>query len=99
MSYAIDIYRGDARPIPNRLDFWCYVSMFAQLVAGPIVRFQDVADQLRERTHSIEKFARGLTFLSLGLMIGFMFPKNSDSPYCSQSITEFWRRWHISLSS
>jgi len=154
MSYAIDIYRGDARPIRNPLDFWCYVSMFPQLVAGPIVRFQDVADQLRERTHTIEKFVRGLTFLGLGLskkillanpcgkvadmafeagsvgcvdawvgavayalqiyfdfsaysdmaiglglMMGFMFAKNFDSPYRSESITEFWRRWHISLSS
>ncbi len=154
MSYAIDIYRGDARAIRNPVDFWCYVAMFPQLVAGPIVRFQDVADQLRERTHTVEKFARGVAFLGLGLgkkillanpcgkvadtvfnagsincidswvgavayafqiyfdfsaysdmaiglglMMGFMFAKNFDSPYLSQSITEFWRRWHISLSS
>ena len=154
MSYAIDVYRGDARAIRNPLDFWCYVAMFPQLVAGPIVRFQDVADQLRQRTHTIEKFARGVAFLGLGfgkkillanpcgkvadmafdagsvgwldawvgvvayafqiyfdfsaysdmaiglgLMLGFMFAKNFDSPYLSQSITEFWRRWHISLST
>ena len=154
MSYAIDVYRGDARAIRNPIDYWCYVAMFPQLVAGPIVRFRDVADQLRERTHTIEKFARGVAFLALslgkkillanpcgkvadmafdagsigcidswigvvayafqiyfdfsaysdmaiglGLMLGFMFAKNFDSPYLSQSITEFWRRWHLSLST
>lgn len=154
MSYTIDVYRGDARAIRNPIDYWCYVSMFPQLVAGPIVRFRDVAAQLRERTHTIEKFTRGLAFLALGLgkkillanpcgkvadmafdagslqwldawvgavayafqiyfdfsgysdmaiglglMLGFMFAKNFDSPYASQSITEFWRRWHISLST
>ena len=67
MSYAIDVYRGDARAIRNPIDYWCYVAMFPQLVAGPIIRFQDVADQLRERTHTIEKFARGIAFLGLGL--------------------------------
>ncbi len=154
MSYAIGVYRGDARAIRNPIDYWCYVAMFPQLVAGPIVRFQDVADQLRERTHTIEKFARGVAFLGLGLgkkillanpcgkvadmafdagsvgcidswvgvvayafqiyfdfsaysdmaiglglMLGFMFAKNFDSPYLSRSITEFWRRWHLSLST
>ncbi len=154
MSYAIDVYRGDARAIRNPIDYWCYVAMFPQLVAGPIVRFQEVADQLHERTHTMEKFARGIAFLGLGLgkkillanpcgkvadmafdagsvgwidswvgavayafqiyfdfsaysdmaiglglMLGFMFAKNFDSPYRSKSITEFWRRWHISLST
>jgi alginate O-acetyltransferase complex protein AlgI len=154
MSYTIDVYRGDAGAIRNPIDYWCYVAMFPQLVAGPIVRFRDVADQLRERTHTIEKFTRGLAFLALGLgkkillanpcgkvadmafdagsigcvdawvgavayafqiyfdfsgytdmaiglglMLGFMFAKNFDSPYLSQSITEFWRRWHMSLST
>ena len=154
MSYTIDVYRGDALAIRNPIDYWCYVAMFPQLVAGPIVRFRDVADQLRERTHTIEKFARGIAFLGLGLgkkillanpcgkvadmafdagsigfidswvgavayafqiyfdfsaysdmaiglglMMGFMFAKNFDSPYRSRSITEFWRRWHMSLST
>ena len=154
MSYSIDVYRGDARAIRNWTDFACYVSMYPQLVAGPIIRFQEVADQIANRTHTLEKFARGATFIGmglakkvlladpsgkvadqcfgagsllpadawfgavaysfqvyfdfsaysdmaigLGLMMGFMFAKNFDSPYLSQSITEFWRRWHLSLSN
>jgi alginate O-acetyltransferase complex protein AlgI len=154
MSYGIDVYRGDARAIRNFLDFACYVSMFPQLVAGPIIRFQEVATQLRHRTCTVEKFARGAAFVALGLakkvllanscariadtafnagsiglvdswygaagyafqiyfdfsgysdmaiglglMLGFVFAKNFDSPYRSQSITEFWARWHLSLSS
>jgi alginate O-acetyltransferase complex protein AlgI len=154
MSYAIDVYRGHARPIRSFIDFACFVSMFPQLVAGPIVRFSELADQLRSRTHTAAKFVRGIAFLSLGLakkvllanpcgkiadlafdagslgpleawygvvayafqiyfdfsgysdmaiglglMFGFVFAKNFDSPYRSQSITEFWHRWHISLST
>ncbi len=154
MSYTIDVYRKDGKCIRNFLDFACFVSMFPQLVAGPIVRFQEVADQLLSRVHSFEKFARGVAFFSfgmakkvllanscgriaditfsagtvhwidswygivaysfqiyfdfsgysdmaigLGLMFGFVFAKNFDSPYCSSSITEFWQRWHISLST
>jgi len=154
MSYSIDVYRGEARAIRNPIDFACYVSMFPQLVAGPIIRFQEVDDQLRARTHTLEKFSRGIAFfmmgmakkilladpcgkiadeafaasslhageawvgivgyafqiyfdfsaysdmaIGLGLMLGFVFPKNFDSPYKSKSITEFWRRWHLSLST
>jgi len=154
MSYSIDVYRGKARAVRSFVDFACYVSMFPQLVAGPIIRFQEVDDQLRHRTYSAEKFARGVGFIclgfakkillanacgkvadlafnaagvgfldawtgavayafqiyydfsaysdmatGLGLILGFVFPKNFDSPYRSQSITEFWRRWHISLST
>lgn len=153
MSYTIDLYRRKVSVMRNFVDFACYVSLFPQLVAGPIIRFSEVADQLRSRTHSFEKFARGFAFLSLGLakkvllanacgkiadlafgtagipvytawygivayafqiyydfsgysdmaiglglMLGFVFPKNFDSPYMSRSITEFWRRWHLSLS-
>ncbi len=154
MSYSIDVYRGEARAIRDFADFACFVSMFPQLVAGPIVRFQEIADQLVTRTHSLTRFARGIAFVSvgmakkillanpcgkvadtvfdaagttcldawygvvgyafqiyfdfsaysdmaigLGLMLGFVFAKNFDSPYHSASITEFWRRWHISLST
>jgi alginate O-acetyltransferase complex protein AlgI len=154
MSYAIDVYRGDARAIRNYIDYACYVAMFPQLVAGPIIRFQDLADQLADRTYSAEKFARGVAFfcfgmakkvllanpcgkiadttfdaasvatadawtgvaayafqiyfdfsaysdmaIGLALMLGFVFAKNFDSPYRAQSITEFWRRWHLSLST
>ncbi len=154
MSYTIDVYRGHARVLRNFIDFACYVSMFPQLVAGPIIRFSEVSEQLRQRAHTLTKFARGAAFISvglakkilianpcgkiadvafdagaiamfdawygvvayafqiyfdfsaysdmaigLGLMLGFVFPKNFDSPYHSKSITEFWRRWHISLSS
>jgi alginate O-acetyltransferase complex protein AlgI len=154
MSYTIDVYRGRAAAIRSFVDFACFVSMFPQLVAGPIIRFSEVADQLQNRTHTITKFARGVSFfcvglakkvllanptgkiadlafeagslgaldawygvtayafqiyfdfsgysdmaIGLGLMFGFVFPKNFDSPYRSQSITEFWRRWHISLST
>ena len=154
MSYAIDVYRGEAKALRNFIDFACFVSMFPQLVAGPIIRFSEVADQLANRTHTLAKFARGVAFFSvglakkvllanpcgriadtvfdagspsvlqawhgivgyafqiyfdfsgysdmaigLGLMLGFVFARNFDSPYHSQSITEFWRRWHISLST
>lgn len=154
MSYTIDVYKGEVKAVRNFTDFSCYVSMFPQLVAGPIVRFREVAGQLRERRHTLEKFARGVSFISLGiakkilianpcgkiadtcfgagalapvdawygmfaysfqiyfdfsgysdmaiglgLMLGFVFPKNFDSPYRSESITEMWRRWHISLST
>ena len=154
MSYAIDVYRGHAKPLRNFLDFACFISLFPQLVAGPINRYQDVADQLLNRTHTLAKFSRGIAFFALGiakkvllanpcgriadtvfdsanlsipdawtgvfgytfqiyfdfsgysdmavglgLMLGFVFIKNFDSPYLSRGLTEFWQRWHISLST
>lgn len=154
MSYTVDVYRGRAAALASFIDFACYVSLFPQLVAGPIIRFSEVADQLRSRTHTVEKLSRGAAFFSLGmakkvlladpcgriadlafgagslapldawygvtayafqiyfdfsgysdmaiglgLMLGFVFPKNFDSPYKADSITDFWRRWHVSLST
>ena len=154
MSYTIDVYRGVVKPTRNLLTFATYVSLFPQLVAGPIVRYSSIADQLEGRTHSADQFARGAylfvigfnkkvllannfglaadeafnhgpggvagawlgllayTFqiyfdfsgysdmaVGIGRMLGFEFPRNFDGPYRSQSITEFWRRWHITLST
>lgn len=154
LSYIIDVYRGDAKAMRNFIDFSCFVSMFPHLVAGPILKFSFLADQLEKRSLTLEKFARGsaffmlgmakkilianpcgkvadLTFnahgvhpldawfgavsyafqifldfsaysdmaIGLGLMFGFVFARNFDAPYRSTSITEFWRRWHISLST
>jgi len=154
MSYSIDVFRGRAAAMRNFVDFACYVAMFPQLVAGPIIRFSEIADQLVARRYSAEKTARGIAFfavglakkvllanpcgkiadtvfdaasagalhawygltayafqiyfdfsgysdmaIGLGLVLGFVFPKNFDSPYRSRSITEFWRRWHLSLST
>ncbi|MBL7223375.1 MAG: MBOAT family protein [Candidatus Brocadiae bacterium] len=153
MSYPIDIYRGVSRPARRLVDFACYVSLFPQLIAGPIVRYREIADQLAERTHTADKFARGLVFfvvglakkvlladalaaaagaafdhgavglpaawlgllaygfqiyfdfsgysdmaVGLGLMFGFEFPQNFDSPYRAVGVRDFWRRWHMSLS-
>jgi len=154
MSYTIDVYRGLTRPQRSFLDFACFVSMFPQLVAGPIVRYSEIADQLEHRDHGLAKTARGVAFfalglakkvllanpcgrvadavfsvatpsplqawqgllaysfqiyfdfsgysdmaIGLGLLFGFTFPRNFDSPYRASSITDFWRRWHISLST
>jgi alginate O-acetyltransferase complex protein AlgI len=154
LSYTIDVYRGQIAATRNYVDFAAFVSLYSQLVAGPIIRYAEVARQLVGRTHTVEKFARGVAMFSfgmakkvllanpcgkiadtcfdagsvlaldawigllaysfqiyfdfsgysdmaigLGLMMGFMFPKNFDSPYKSRSITEFWNRWHLSLST
>ena len=154
LSYIIDVYRGHARAMSNFIDFSCFVSMFPHLVAGPILQFSFLSDQIARRSLTMDKFARGVALFSLGLgkkvllanpaghladvmfglgsvdaghawygllayafqiyfdfsgysdmaiglglMLGFVFAKNFDSPYRSASITEFWRRWHISLST
>jgi alginate O-acetyltransferase complex protein AlgI len=154
LSYTVDVYRGSSKPVKSFSDFMCYVAMFPQLVAGPIVRYSSIAEQLHTRTHTLGKFYRGVlafqiglakkvliadvladvanaafaaadpstaeswigtlayTFqiyfdfsgysdmaIGLGLMMGFRFPVNFNQPYRSLNITDFWRRWHISLSS
>ncbi len=154
MSYVIDVYRGDARVQKNPIVVGAYVTLFPQLIAGPIVRYQDVDNQLRERHESVAMFASGIrTFVAgmckkvvfanaagaiwdatladtnrtvfgawfgllfycfqiyfdfsgysdmaigLGKMMGFRFLENFNYPYISQNITEFWRRWHISLGT
>lgn len=155
MSYTIDVYRNDVRVQKNLIDFGMYITMFPQLIAGPIVRYADVQDQLADRSVTTADFSEGImrfvvglgkkvllanqmgavwseiyalggdvsalmawtgaiayTFqiyfdfsgysdmaIGLGRMFGFKFPENFRYPYQSVSITDFWRRWHITLST
>ena len=152
MSYIIDVYRNDAPVQNNVLTFGTYVTLFPQLIAGPIVRYSDVALQMDERRENMSQFADGVLLfvcglgkkillanqmgalwnllqghngmlsgwigilaytlqiyfdfsgysdmaLGLGKMVGFEFLINFNYPYISDSITEFWRRWHMSLST
>ena len=154
MSYVIDVYRKEVPANKNFISFSTYVSLFPQLVAGPIVRYTTINNELKERNHSLSLFALGtrrfliglakkvliantigelcyllaysieisvlskwieaISFtlqiyfdfsgysdmaIGLGLIFGFKFLENFNYPYISKSITEFWRRWHISLSS
>ena len=154
LSYTMDVYRGSVPPQKNLLSFGAYVSMFPQLIAGPIVRYADIDRELEERTHSWEGFSLGMgrflvglgkkviladnfallmklfresdeksvlfywlyavaftlniyfdfsgysdMAIGLGRMFGFHFPENFNYPYLSKSITEFWRRWHMTLGS
>jgi alginate O-acetyltransferase complex protein AlgI len=154
MSYVIDVYRGDARPMRRFTDYMCFEAFFPDLVAGPIIRYAAMEEQMRLRQHTVEKFARGVAFFAFGmakkllianpmghiadtafaagplhwydawfglfgyafqiyfdfsgysdmavglaLMMGFVLIQNFDSPYRADSITDFWRRWHISLST
>lgn len=154
LSYTVDVYRGQVKAQKNLINLAAYVAMFPQLIAGPIVRYSDVAEQLESRTHSIEKVSLGArrfiigvakkvliantlgelcsTFkasteqsvlfvwlyaiayvlhiyfdfsgysdmaIGLGKVFGFDFIENFNYPYISKSITEFWRRWHMSLGT
>lgn len=156
MSYTIDVYRGEVRAQKNLLDFAVFVTLFPQLIAGPIVQYKTIAEELRvrhvtvyDRAVGAERFVAGLAkkvllangigvlftqisaqpegeltlvmawlgmvsyafqiyfdfsgysdmAIGLGRIMGFHFPENFRYPYTSKSITEFWRRWHISLSS
>lgn len=155
MSYVIDVYRDDAPVSKNFINFGTYVALFPQLIAGPIVRYRDIAEQLVNRRETLEMFTRGVKLFMIGLakkviiantmgtlttnifattdengvvgtwvgmiaytfqiyfdfsgysdmacglgnMMGFEFLKNFNYPYIAKSITDFWRRWHISLST
>ncbi len=156
ISYVVDVYRGQSRALRNPLDTALYIALFPQLIAGPIIRYHWIEEQLRKRSPSLEDLERGIARFVLGLskkvllanvvakaadqvfalpsdqlgfgmawlgvlayalqiyfdfsgysdmaiglgsMFGFRFPENFEHPYASRSITEFWRRWHISLSS
>ena len=136
LSYIIDVYRGNVKVQTNLPNFALYVTMFPQLIAGPIVQYADVDEQLASRKVSWTKFGEGSMYfirglakgniavmtawlgafaymfqiyfdfsgysdmaIGLGKMFGFEFNMNFNYPYASKSITEFWRRWHISLSS
>ena len=155
MSYVIDVYRDDAPVSKSFINFGTYVALFPQLIAGPIVRYKDVAYQLTHRRETLEQFTKGVLLFMVGLgkkvlianqmgtlttamiattdengvigtwvgiiaytfqiyfdfsgysdmacglgnMLGFEFLKNLNYPYIAKSITDFWRRWHISLST
>ena len=156
MSYLIDVYRKEVKPQENILYFALYISMFPQLIAGPIVRYIDIEEQLKERSINPNKFGEGAMYfirglakkvvlantfgavyeqvaamqmgsfstltawvgaiayafqiyfdfggysdmaIGLGRMFGFEFLPNFNYPYIAKSITDFWRRWHISLST
>ena len=154
LSYVIDVYRGDVPAQKNPISFGAYVALFPQLIAGPIVRYRDIARMLDSRTHSWEDIRKGLRrflvglakkilladsfalllqifrqqaepsvlfswmyaigftlniyfdfsgysdmAIGLGRIFGFHFIENFDYPYLSKSVTEFWRRWHMSLGS
>jgi alginate O-acetyltransferase complex protein AlgI len=156
ISYVVDVYRGERKALRNPVSFVTYIAMFPQLIAGPIVRYREIADQLPQvRTHRLDdiasgfpRFALGLTkkaviadslsplvsacfstppqdmtfgiawlgavgytiqlffdfsgysdmAIGLGRMLGFRLPENFARPYSSVTVTEFWRRWHLSLS-
>src|SRR5262249_46487881 len=150
----VDIYRREAIPARDVIDFAAFIALFPHLVAGPVLRYHLLAEQFRHREHSRERFTRGCvlfmvgfckkvlvadavapladaafsapnptladswtgvlayacqlffdfsgyTDMAIGLawMIGFEFPQNFNDPYISRSITDFWRRWHMSLSN
>lgn len=153
ISYIIDVYRREEPATHNPLDFAAFIALFPHLIAGPVLKYNLLADQFRNRTHTLEKFSYGATrfmtgfakkvliadtiaplvtatfsqpnpsfldswlgaiaytlqlyfdfsgysdmAIGLAAMMGFKFPENFNHPYISRSITEFWRRWHMSLS-
>lgn len=154
LSYLIDVYQNKVTPLKNWIDFACYISMFCQLVAGPIVRYQSIQNQLHNRTLDLHQTALGIgqfvcglakkvlianelysfcqgflesqspsvlylwayaignvlyiyydfsgysdMAIGLGKMLGFSFPENFNYPLFAKSVSDFWRRWHISLTT
>lgn len=155
LTYTVDVYRGQAKPAKSFIDFGTFVVLFPQLIAGPIVKYVDIEEQLKNRTLSLNQIQHGIAYFILGLaskvliansvgklwtdigvigyenistplawmgiiafvlqlyfdfsgysmmaiglgyMLGFTFPQNFNYPYISRSITELWRRWHMTLS-
>ncbi|MEG1878890.1 MAG: MBOAT family O-acyltransferase [Pseudoflavonifractor sp.] len=156
MTYPVDVYRGDAKAQRNIVSFGTFVTLFPQLIAGPILKYKELADQVDSRTYKVEQFASGVQVFMVGLgkkvllannlgmlwdaikvipagelttagawlgllafslqiyfdfsgysdmavglgrMLGFEFLRNFNYPYIAKSLTDFWRRWHISLGS
>jgi alginate O-acetyltransferase complex protein AlgI len=154
LTYPVDVYRGACPPVRSFWDIATFVSMFPQIMAGPIVRYNTLADQLASRTYTLDRFSSGVALFMLGFakkillaneiqkvadavfgadapgildawvgvsayafqlyfdfsgysdmaiglarMLGFEIPRNFNAPYLADSITDFWRRWHISLST
>ena len=117
LSYVIDVYRGETEVQKNYFRLLLYISFFPQLIAGPIVKYRDISDQITKRDMTLDKVAQGLRrfvcglqiyydfsgysdmAIGLGRMFGFTFKENFNYPYTAGSIQDFWRRWHISLST
>ena len=116
LSYTIDVYRDKKTGTKDFLKLLLYISFFPQLIAGPIVKYHDISDQIACRHCSAEETAYGISrcytlqiyydfsgysdmAIGMGRMFGFRFRENFDHPYGASSIKEFWRKWHISLSS
>ncbi len=100
LSYTIDVYRGTAPPVRSFIDFACYISLFPQLVAGPIIRYNTVADQLVSRTHTWEKFGSGVTLFSLGfakkILLANPMGRVADAAFDAQSLAApdaWFARW------
>lgn len=104
ISYVIDVYRKQVPVQKQIINVGLYIALFPQLIAGPIVRYSDINQEIIHRKHSPKMFAEGISGYSdmaigLGRMFGFHILENFNYPYISGTIREFWRRWHISLGN